>query len=145
VRSPIPKHLFVYGTLRRTHAAPEATTLMRDLEFVSEASTPGTIFDLGNYPGAIFDPESTTEVRGEVYRLPVNPDVLKKLDEYEEFNRRSPRQSLFLREAVVVRTTEGKKLSCWAYRFNSDKQKKKAVDPKQPAGRARTASRRAVR
>jgi gamma-glutamylcyclotransferase (GGCT)/AIG2-like uncharacterized protein YtfP len=118
---------------------------MRDLQFISEASTPGTMFDLGEYPGAIFDRDSGTEITGEVYRLPMNPQVLKKLDEYEEFNRRSPRQSLFLREAIVVRTTDGKKLSCWAYRFNSDKQKKKPVQRKQSVRRVRAASRRAIR
>jgi len=118
---------------------------MRDLEFISEASTPGTMFDLGEYPGAIFDPESSSEVKGEVYRLPVNPDVLKKLDEYEEFNRKSPRLSLFVREAIVVRTNEGKKLSCWAYRFNPDKLKKKAVQRKQAVRTVRAASHRAVR
>lgn len=118
---------------------------MRDLEFVSEASTPGTIFDLGEYPGAIFDPKSRSEVKGEVYRLPMDPHVVKKLDEYEEFNRRSPRQSLFVREAVVVRTTDGKKLSCWAYRFNSDRLKKKVAQRKQPVRTLRTTARRAVR
>jgi gamma-glutamylcyclotransferase (GGCT)/AIG2-like uncharacterized protein YtfP len=118
---------------------------MRDLEFIGEASTQGTMFDLGDYPGAIFDPESDSEVKGEVYRLPLNSGVLKKLDEYEEFNRRSRRLSLFLREAIVVRTSEGKKLSCWAYRFNSEKTKKKAVQRKQPVRAGRAASRRAIR
>ncbi|HKT25566.1 MAG TPA: gamma-glutamylcyclotransferase family protein [Terriglobales bacterium] len=145
MRSPVPKHLFVYGTLRRAHTPPEAATLMHDLEFISGASTPGTMFDLGEYPGAVFDPESGSEVKGEVYRLPLNSDVLKKLDEYEEFKPRSPRQSLFVREAIVVRTSDGKKLSCWTYRFNADKMKKKAVQRKQSVRAVRAASRRAVR
>ena len=145
MRSPVPKYLFVYGTLRRAHTPPEAAPLMRDLEFISEASTPGTMFDLGDYPGAIFDPESGSEVKGEVYRLPLNLDVLKKLDRYEEFKPRNPRQSLFVRQVIVVRTPDGKKLSCWAYRFNSDKLKKKAGQRKQPVRTLRAASRRAAR
>ena len=118
---------------------------MRDLEFISEASTPGKVLDLGAYPGAIFDSDSLGEIKGEVYRLPLNSQVLKKLDEYEEFNRKHPRQSLFVREAIVVRTSDGKKLSCWAYRFNSDKLKKKTVQRKQSVRTVRAASRRAVR
>ena len=104
----------------------EMAVVMRRLEFVSKGSAAGHVLDLGGYPGAVFDQKSASTIQGEIYQLPGNPQVLRKLDVYEEFRPSSPRQSLFIREAVPVQTADGKKLNCWAYRFNAEKPKKRA-------------------
>jgi len=141
---PSPRYLFVYGTLLRDRTPSEMAGVMRSLEFVSEGSASGRVLDLGSYPGALFDRKSTSNVHGEIYKLPANSDALRKLDVYEEFRPRYPRQSLFIRESVPVQTTDGKKLNCWAYRFNTDRLKKRA--PRKQAVRAsRATSRRATR
>lgn len=121
-----PKYLFVYGTLRRNETPPEVTGLMGSLELVGAGSVPGHIFDLGEYPGAIFDPTSTSRVRGEIYKLPKSPQFLRKLDSYEEFDPNSPRQSLFIRVNTAVETNNGERLNCWAYRINSNRLKKRS-------------------
>ena len=139
-----PKYLFVYGTLRRNHTPPEMAGLMRGLEFIGKGSARGSIHDLGAYPGAVFDQVSASEVQGEIYKLPANPDVLRKLDVYEEFRPKYPRQSLFIRESVSVQTGDGKSLNCWAYRLNTDKLKKRAPR-KQTVRTSRVATRRASR
>lgn len=126
MNSTQPKYLFVYGTLRRSHAPPEISGLMRNLKLVGGGSVSGRLFDLGSYPGAIFDKASGTQINGEVYRLPESPEVLRKLDAYEEFDPKRPRQSLFVRQTIRVRV-DGKNLNCWAYRFNSERLKKPAA------------------
>lgn len=139
-----PKYLFVYGSLRRHHTPPEMAELMGNLEFVAAGSTSGHVFDLGEYPGAVFDPASTSRVVGEVYKLPNKPHVLRKLDSYEEFKPRSRKQSLFVRESIAVQTSDGEELNCWAYRINKNALKKRASH-KQPIRTLRPASTRAAR
>lgn len=121
-----PKYLFVYGTLRRNHTPPEMADLMRSLEWIGKGSVPGRIYDLGDYPGAIFDQTSTNEIQGEIYKLPTDGKALEKLDEYEEFRPSRPNSSLFVRVCVPVRVKRGKRLNCWAYRFNPKKKEKSA-------------------
>jgi gamma-glutamylcyclotransferase (GGCT)/AIG2-like uncharacterized protein YtfP len=141
---PSPKHLFVYGTLRRHQRPPEMSEVMESLEFIGEGSAPGRIFELGDYPGAVFEAQSKTAVPGEVYKLPTNQKILRKLDDYEEFRPRHPRQSLFIRENIVVRTSSGAQLACWAYRYNTNKLKKRAPQ-KQAVKSLRAAPTRASR
>jgi gamma-glutamylcyclotransferase (GGCT)/AIG2-like uncharacterized protein YtfP len=119
-----PKHLFVYGTLRRNYRPPEMGGLMRSFEWIGAGSVAGRIYDLGDYPGAEFDRASSKEIQGEVYKLPADGKALEKLDEYEEFWPGNPNSSLFIRKAVPVRVKSGKKLSCWAYRLNPKRLKK---------------------
>ena len=102
------------------------SSVMESLEYVGEGSAPGKIFELGSYPGAVFEAQSKTSVPGEVYKLPPNQKILSKLDSYEEFRATRPRQSLFIRESIIVRTNSGAKLACWAYRYNTDRLKKRA-------------------
>ena len=141
---PSPRYLFVYGTLRRDHSPTEMAGVMRSLEFVGEGSAAGHVLDLGSYPGAVFDQKSASTIQGEIYKLPTNSQVLRKLDVYEEFRPRSPRQSLFIRQSVPVQTADGKRLNCWAYRFNTERLNKRAPR-KQTVRASRTAGRRASR
>lgn len=121
-----PKYLFVYGTLLRNHTPPEMGEVMRNLEWIGTGSAAGHLYDLGDYPGAEFDPMSTNQVRGEVYKLPADGKALEKLDEYEEFWPKRRGSSLFIRIAVPVRIKNGKQLTCWAYRLNPKRAKKPA-------------------
>jgi gamma-glutamylcyclotransferase (GGCT)/AIG2-like uncharacterized protein YtfP len=139
-----PKYLFVYGTLRRKHAPPEITDVVNSLELVSEASVPGNIFDLGEYPGAVFEPNSQSIVHGEVFKLPNNPKILRKLDNYEEFKPENPEKSLFIREVATALTGDGQYLNCWVYRINSQFLKKRTTR-KRPVRPVRAASKRAAR
>ena len=118
-------YLFVYGTLRRNHAPSEVADIMKSLEFVSEGTAPGYVVDFGDYPGAVFEPHSTSVVQGEVFKLPKSPQILKKLDRYEEFQPSRPRQSLFIREIATVETSNGEQLNCWVYRINTPAPKKR--------------------
>lgn len=72
--------LFVYGTLKQgggNHA------VLSDQSFVGEARTVAgfRLFDLGEYPGMIADPNSAVRVTGEVWS--VSDEALTRLDAFE--------------------------------------------------------------
>lgn len=96
---------------------------MRSLEWIGKGSVPGRIYDLGDYPGAVFDRASSKEIQGEIYKLPINRNLLEKLDAYEEFQPDNPDDSLFIRVSIPVQIKAGRRLKCWAYRFNPKKLK----------------------
>lgn len=80
----IGTHLFVYGTLRLEYDLPAARA-MRDLaSYDGQGLARGVLCDLGNYPGAHFDPQATSWIYGQLFRLPLQPDqLLLDLDDYE--------------------------------------------------------------
>jgi gamma-glutamylcyclotransferase (GGCT)/AIG2-like uncharacterized protein YtfP len=80
--------LFVYGTLRSEFGNPYARKLRAGATLMGRATTTGSIFRVGSYPG--FRPEPAGEVHGELYRLEDPVVVLQALDDYEgpEFVRR---------------------------------------------------------
>ncbi len=57
-----PRHLFVYGTLMRASRSPYAQLLRARAQFVGEGWTPGRLYHLGRYPGAVFGGDCTTRV-----------------------------------------------------------------------------------
>jgi len=75
----MPRHVFVYGTLRsggrndiaRFHPKPER---------VADARIAGTLYDLGAYPGVVLG--GKRRVVGEIYRI--EPEVEAALDVLEE-------------------------------------------------------------
>jgi len=75
-------NLFVYGTLRNTYDNPMAQLLRKNARFVGHGYVPGRLFDLGWYPGATYEPDSTHRVWGDVFTL-TDESILKQLDEYE--------------------------------------------------------------
>lgn len=111
-------HLFVYGTLRSSQAPPKLRELLSPLERQGRATTPGVLYDLGPYPGAVFGGDS--EIVGEVLELPDDSRVLAALDEYEGFDSGDRKGSLYLRVRQVVILADGRPLECWAYAYNGD-------------------------
>lgn len=102
--------LFVYGTLRPTLAAGGHARLVHDLEVVGPATVPGTLLDLGDYPGLI---AGEGLVRGELLRI-VDAARLQALDDYEECGGPEP---LFRRERMVARLSDGTTVDAWGYRY----------------------------
>jgi gamma-glutamylcyclotransferase (GGCT)/AIG2-like uncharacterized protein YtfP len=113
-------HLFAYGTLlagRRSAAIARAT---RRLVTLGVATVRGRLYDLGAYPGLVLDPTAASTVRGTVFVLPDDAELLAALDRYEGFERRHPRRSLFVRTTVPVALEDGRTLECFVYVYNRD-------------------------
>jgi gamma-glutamylcyclotransferase (GGCT)/AIG2-like uncharacterized protein YtfP len=112
------QYLFVYGTLQPGRAPAEIAPTVRRLSPVGDGFVRGHLYDLGEYPGIVLD-ETGEKITGKIFRLPQEPEVLKRLDEYEEFDAAQPEGSLFVRkEWPVTRKNGSKKLICWVYVYN---------------------------
>ena len=79
-------HLFVYGTLKAGLAPSEMSLIVEKLRPIANATVRGLLYDLGEYPGAILNPDSERNITGLVLELPDDPDVLVQLDQYEQFD-----------------------------------------------------------
>lgn len=99
------EYLFVYGTLLKHFNIEVLKPLKDNLQWVSEATLPGTLLDLGEYPAYV---ESTAgEVKGEVYGLAEPHQVFEVLDEYEGEE--------YTRKQQWVRLNTEEKIRCWVY------------------------------
>lgn len=103
-------HVFVYGTLRRG-GSNDINRLAPPPRWVGRAAVPGTLYDLGAYPGALLG--GTGWVHGEVYA--VQPALIAVLDEIEEVY---PQQSDEYRRRHVAVQIDGRTLQCLVYEIN---------------------------
>lgn len=114
------EYLFLYGTLQPGRAPEEIAPTVGKLRRVGPGRVRGVLYDLGNYPGAVLDRETDSEIEGIVYELPADADILSALDAYEEFDPEAPETSLFLRVSHPVVLDDGETPQCWLYVFNHD-------------------------
>ena len=106
----MPRHLFVYGTLRPQLAHGEAKTLIAELKIIGSATVQGKLYDFGAYPGV-------THEKGLVFGdllLLSSDKQLRLLDAYEECNGSSP---LFIRSITTARISAGTSIAAWIYLF----------------------------
>ena len=75
--------LFVYGTLLLDIDSSIANFLKNSANFIGEGRLSGQLFDLGQYPGAVFDATVKSQVYGHVFELKDPFHALLILDEYE--------------------------------------------------------------
>ena len=115
---PVSGFLFVYGTLRPGHAPSEIADIVRTLEPVGKGTIAGRLYDLGEFPAVVLDGPETENVAGEVLLLPRDPDVLTRLDAYEEYWPEDPASSLFKRVMATVALNSGSLERCWVYVYN---------------------------
>ena len=105
--TPSQRHVFVYGTLRRGEVN-DINRLRPPPRYVGAARIPGTLYDLGRYPGALLSGEGW--VQGEVYAIA--PELEHQLDVIEEV---APVPSgEYLRRQVTV-TLDGRDYVCLVY------------------------------
>src|SRR5437763_14963760 len=116
--SKMSDHLFVYGTLLPERAPTDVRDAVSRLKPVAAGTMTGELYDLGDYPGAVFDLAGRNLVRGHVYELPTDKDILKSLDAYEEYSPDDAKNSLFVREKHPIELADGRRLPCWVYLYN---------------------------
>jgi gamma-glutamylcyclotransferase (GGCT)/AIG2-like uncharacterized protein YtfP len=117
----MPDHLFVYGTLRAESGHPMARRLRVGAKLLGRGTAPGSLYDFGEYPGAIFAPDAKYRVIGDVFKLGSNPRLLADLDKYEgiagddEKNEGHEAKGLFERIEVAVKLDSGEMVEAWTY------------------------------
>src|SRR4026209_2093237 len=112
-----PIYLFVYGTLRPGHAPAWVAPHVDPRPVVGPGSTPGRLYDLGNYPGCVVDPECSDRVHGLVLQIP-DEATLAKFDAYEGYKPGDPARSLFVRTECDVTLDDGNTLRAAVYVYN---------------------------
>lgn len=115
------EYLFAYGTLQPGLAPAEIADVVAGFEIAGVGFVHGTLYDLGSFPGAVLDAATSRRISGAVFRLPRDPHILDRLDEYEEYDPTSPRISPFIRRLHPVQMMNGEMLECWIYEYNGDR------------------------
>jgi gamma-glutamylcyclotransferase (GGCT)/AIG2-like uncharacterized protein YtfP len=113
-------HLFVYGSLLPGLAPPELREVLHRLRPVCRGALRGTLYDLGEYPGAVPDATAGTWITGRVFELPGDPALLARLDAYEGHAAGRPGEDLFTRVRRPIALSLGGELDCWVYAYARD-------------------------
>lgn len=107
-----PRHVFVYGTLRRG-GRNDINRLAPAPEYVGMGEVRGVLYHIDWYPGLTLGGEEAVTVVGEVYRI--GPQLEAVLDEIEQV-RDDADSEYFKREVEVA--VEGRVLTCLVYEIN---------------------------
>ena len=114
----MPDHFFFYGTLLPQHAPDHLREILAGFDFIGEGWLRGTLYDFGNYPGAVFDDSSQTKVFGRVYQASCDDLLLAELDRYEGYDQLSPEAGEYIRRRRNVTLANGSVVRCWTYDYN---------------------------
>lgn len=115
------RELFVYGTLMQDTGSPMSRFLHDQAKVLGIASLFGRLYDLGSYPGAVYDAEEKQQITGQIYQLKNPLEVFPILDEYEGVSDRSVVREEYIR-ALVPAQLNGQQIPCWIYLYNLDTQ-----------------------
>jgi gamma-glutamylcyclotransferase (GGCT)/AIG2-like uncharacterized protein YtfP len=114
------EHIFLYGTLLLEDFDPMQEVLLHYGTHVGFGLFTGILFDIDDYPGAIPDESTGSEVAGAVLRLSEAEQVLAIMDEYEGYDPDNEKESLFVRKKLSIKMESGKIKKCWIYLYNKD-------------------------
>ncbi|WP_335964453.1 gamma-glutamylcyclotransferase family protein [Galbibacter sp. PAP.153] len=95
-------HVFVYGTLMRGFYNTFAQNLHTNATYIGKGQASGRLYDLGAFPGAVFDASADLKIKGEVYYVEKNvKSIMDSLDTYEGIN--DPEFDYYeKREAIIL-------------------------------------------
>lgn len=111
-------YLTVYGTLRPFFTNPHAQFLREHGRYVGEAHFPGLLLDLGDYPGALYQPDSLACVSGTLYNMGNYQQViLTYLDNYEGIGPEFDQPTEYMRKLIPIQCLN-EVINCWIYLYN---------------------------
>jgi len=111
-------HFFFYGTLIPEYAPEHLREVLAGFHLLGEGWLPGTLYDFGNYPGAVFDDSSPANVVGRVYMGSSDDLLLAELDRFEGYDQLSPAEGEYSRKRRNVTRDNGGVVECWMYDYN---------------------------
>jgi gamma-glutamylcyclotransferase (GGCT)/AIG2-like uncharacterized protein YtfP len=109
-------NLFVYGTLLQSQN-PFGKYLKENSRFLQFGKLKGRLYNIGQYPGARFEPEGNSFVLGSILSLNNYTETLRLMDEYEGFGIDQPQPNEYIRELIDIETETGL-MKCWVYLYN---------------------------
>ncbi len=108
--------LFIYGSLLETDNL-FGSYLQQYGTFYSKGKFKGKLFDVGEYPGALYNPAGTYWVYGSIVVLDNVEEALKVIDDYEGYGYDQLQPNLFIRKLLTIITGD-KPVKCWVYLYN---------------------------
>src|ERR1700709_927884 len=108
--------LFVYGALL-DNDNEFAVFLKNNSKFYSEGKLKGKLYDIGEYPGAVFYSDDESYIYGSILELTNIEKVLPVIDEYEGYGDDQIQPNEFIRALANIETDAGS-VSCWLYLYN---------------------------
>ena len=108
--------LFIYGSLLETDNE-FGRYLKQHAAFYSKGKFKGKLYNAGEYPGAVYQPDGTYYVYGSIVMLDNIEKALKYIDDYEGFGDDQLQPNLFIRKLLTV-VTDSKPVKCWVYLYN---------------------------
>lgn len=121
-------YLFVYGTLRKSpspRAASAHSRFLSDAIYCGTACITGYLYSLGNYPAFVFNENSLSLVKGEIYQI--DEKTMAILDEYEEIDPQNPNNE-YQRCKLDITTDQGQAISVWVYLMNQKPDGKELIE-----------------
>lgn len=106
--------LFVYGTLMQDFSSEITQVLRSKSKFVAEGWISGKMYDLGSYPGLVYEAGSTDQVRGEIYQMNRPELLLPVLDYYEMMDPAQAAANEYKRSLLPI-LSQGQMQECWTY------------------------------
>jgi gamma-glutamylcyclotransferase (GGCT)/AIG2-like uncharacterized protein YtfP len=112
--------LFVYGTLlsgaRGNKGRGPRDRLHRSAQIVGNATVPGRLYDLGQYPGLVVAGPEDDVVHGEVLELEPPVDrILRAMDDYEGIVPGNHPHNEYERRLLDATLETGETVLAWAY------------------------------
>lgn len=80
---------------------------------------PGQLYDLGNYPGAVYQTDAESFVHGKIFELKHPEKVLQQLDYYEGIGSGHNEENQYSR-SIITLNCMGEPINCWVYLFQLD-------------------------
>lgn len=108
--------LFVYGTLLQSNN-PFGSYLQNNSRYLNPGKFKGSLYDIGEYPGAVYNVNASTYVYGHLVSLINTEESFKILDDYEGYGIEQDQPNEFIRELVDIETEAGP-WRCWTYLYN---------------------------
>jgi gamma-glutamylcyclotransferase (GGCT)/AIG2-like uncharacterized protein YtfP len=121
---PEPRHVFVYGTLRRG-GRNDINRLRPAPEYVAMGEVRGVLYHFDWYPGLTLGGEQAVTVVGEIYRI--TAELEQVLDGIEEIVPGAA--SEYFKREVDVAVANGAPVNCLVYEINPTR-----VRDRQPIG-----------
>ncbi|RZA02561.1 MAG: gamma-glutamylcyclotransferase [Sphingobacteriaceae bacterium] len=108
--------LFIYGSLLETDNE-FGRYLQKHATFYKPGKLYGKLYDAGEYPAAIYLPQTDYKVHGNIIQLINIEETLKVIDDYEGFGDDQLQPNLFIRKLLTVQTHD-EDVKCWVYLYN---------------------------
>ena len=123
-----PDFLIVYGTLRPPFDNTFSQYLRQRGRCVGEGTFPGQVFDMGSYPGAVYQEHSESRVCGTVFDISNQKQtILTYLDYYEGVGDQFDQPTEYIRSVVPVHFNN-QVADCWIYIYNLPTEDKPLIE-----------------